>query len=238
MNPYSQDLREKVMALVGQAKQPNRQIAEMLGIGEATIERWTRRLRQTGSVAAAAHAGGVARVLASHEKFLREAVKAQPDISLEELRVRIKTELKLNVSGSMVSRELTKLCLPKKKSLHDSERETERVKALRISYAQRMQEVLAPVAHKLHFIDEIGTHLGLTRLCGPEKPGVASTTRSPGAARPHSQRGPRGNTTTTAQTFFCFSIRFVLVLGWGLVRRDLNEADSIQIDAESGQSFC
>jgi len=115
MNPYSQDLREKVMALVGQAKQPNRQIAEMLGIGEATIERWTRRLRQTGSVAAAAHAGGVARVLASHEKFLREAVKAQPDISLEELRVRIKTELKLTVSGSMVSRELTKLRLPPKK---------------------------------------------------------------------------------------------------------------------------
>lgn len=185
MNPYSQDLREKVMALVAQDKQPNRQIAETLGIGEATIERWTRRLRQTGSVAAAAHAGGVARVLASHEQFLRAAVKAQPDISLEELRVRIKTELKLNVSGSMVSRELTKLCLPKKKSLHDSERETERVKALRISYAQRMQEVLAPVAHKLHFIDEIGTHLGLTRLCGRAAPGERVVEATPGFSGPH-----------------------------------------------------
>jgi len=116
MKAYSQDLREKVMAAVAQDKQPNRQIAETLGIGEATIERWKRRQRETGSVAAAAHAGGVARVLAPHEEFLREAVKAQPDISLEELRGRIKTDLKLSVSGSMVSRELTRLRLPRKKS--------------------------------------------------------------------------------------------------------------------------
>ena len=115
MNPYSQDLREKVMTLVAQAKHPHHQIAKTFGIGEATIERWKRRQRETGSVSAAAYAGGVARVLASHEQFLREAVKAQPDISLEELRVRIKTELKLSVSGSMVSRELTQLRLPRKK---------------------------------------------------------------------------------------------------------------------------
>lgn len=116
MNAYSQDLREKVMALVAQAKQPHHQIAETFGIGEATIERWKRRQRETGSVAAAAHAGGVVRVLAPHEQFLRAAVKAQPDISQEELRVKIKTDLKLNVSGSMVSRELTRLGLPRKKS--------------------------------------------------------------------------------------------------------------------------
>lgn len=116
MKAYSLDLREKVMALVAQGKQSNRQMAETVGIGKATIERWRRRLRETGSVAAAAHAGGVARVLAPHEPFLRAAVKAQPDISLEELRGRIKTELQLSVSGSMVSRELTRLRLPPKKS--------------------------------------------------------------------------------------------------------------------------
>ena len=116
MKAYSQDLREKVIAAVAQDKQANRQIAEALSIGEATIERWTRRKRETGSVAACAHAGGVARVLAPHEAFLRGAVKAQPDISLEELCVRIKRELGLKVSGSMVSRELTRLRLPRKKS--------------------------------------------------------------------------------------------------------------------------
>ena len=116
MTTYSQDLREKVMAAVARGKQSNRLIAETLGISESTVEKWTHRQRVTGSVAASAHAGGVARVLAAHEKFLRAAVKAQPDISLEELQERIQAELKLKVSGSMVSRELTRLRLPPKKS--------------------------------------------------------------------------------------------------------------------------
>ena len=116
MTAYSQDLREKVMAAVARGKQSNRLIAETLSISESTVEKWTRRKRETGSVAASPHAGGVARVLAPHAPFLREAVKAQPDISLEELGVRVKTELGLKVSGSMVSPELTRLRLSRKKS--------------------------------------------------------------------------------------------------------------------------
>jgi transposase len=116
MKAYSQDLREKVVAAVAQDRQSNRQIAETLDISEPTIERWTRRQRETGSVAASAHAGGVARVLAPHETFLRDAVKAQSDISLDELCVQIKAKLGLKVSGSMVSRELTRLRLARKKS--------------------------------------------------------------------------------------------------------------------------
>jgi transposase len=116
MRAYSQDLREKVIRAVAQDKQSNRAIAETLSLSEPSIERWTRRQRETGSVAALAHAGGVARVLAPHETFLRDAVKAQPDISLDELCGRVKTELGLSVSGSMVSRELTRLRLARKKS--------------------------------------------------------------------------------------------------------------------------
>lgn len=116
MATYSQDLREKAIAAVARGKRSNRVIAEMLGISESTIEKWLRRKRLTGSVAASPHAGGVARVLAAHETFLREAVKAQPDLSLEELAARIQTKLKLKVSESMVSRELTRLQLPRKKS--------------------------------------------------------------------------------------------------------------------------
>jgi transposase len=115
MKAYSQDLREKVMAAVGQDKQSNRQIAELMNISESTIEKWTQRERETGSVAASPHAGGVARVLAPHGDFLRAAVKAQPDISLDELSARIQAELKLRANSSMVSRELTRLTLGRKK---------------------------------------------------------------------------------------------------------------------------
>jgi transposase len=116
MTIYSQDLREKVMVAVARGKQSNRLLAETLGISESTVEKWTRRQRDTGSVAASPHAGGVPRVLAAHEQFLRAAVKTQPDISLDDLRVRIQAELGLNVNGSMVSRELIRLHLPRKKS--------------------------------------------------------------------------------------------------------------------------
>jgi len=115
MKTYSQDLREKVAAAVAQDKQSNRRIAELMGISESTIEKWMRRERETGSVAASPHAGGVARVLAPHGDFLRTAVKAQPDISLDELCVRTQAELKLRVNSSMVSRELTRLGLGRKK---------------------------------------------------------------------------------------------------------------------------
>src|SRR5258708_3502256 len=186
MRAYSQDLREKVIVAVAQDKQSNRAIAETLSLSEPTIERWTRRQRETGSVVASAHAGGVARGLAPHETFLRDAVKAQPDISLDELCGRVKTELGLTVSGSMVSRELTRLRLSrKKKSLHDTERETERVKAMRATFAQHMLDDLAPLAEKLHFIDEIGTHLGLTRLYGRAAPGERVVEATPGFSGPH-----------------------------------------------------
>ena len=115
MKTYSQDLREKVVAAVAQDKQSNRRIAEMMGISESTIEKWTRRERETGSVAAAPHAGGVVRVLGSQGEFLRRAVKAEPDISLNELCVQLQAELKLRVSTSMVSRELSRLRLGRKK---------------------------------------------------------------------------------------------------------------------------
>src|SRR5688572_7798868 len=115
MKAYSLDLREKVMAAVAAGKQSNRKLAEAFGFSELTIEKWTRRQRETGGVAASAHAGGAARVLAAHHALLRAAVKAQPDIRLDELRERLAGERQVHVSASMVSRASTELHLPRKK---------------------------------------------------------------------------------------------------------------------------
>ena len=57
--------------------------------------------------------------------------------------------------------------------------------ALRATYTQRMREVLAPLAGKLHFLDEIGTHLGLTRLYGRAAPGERVVEATPGFSGPH-----------------------------------------------------
>lgn len=56
---------------------------------------------------------------------------------------------------------------------------------MRIAFTQRMRDVLAPLAGKLHFLDEIGTHLGLTRLYGRAAPGVRVVEATPGFSGPH-----------------------------------------------------
>lgn len=116
MRAYSQDLRDKVLAAVAAGKQSNRKVAEAFGVSESAIEKWTRRLRQTGNRAALPHAGGPARVLAEQAQFLRQAVKTQPDITLDELCEQVQAETGLVVNGSMMSRELKRLNLPRKKS--------------------------------------------------------------------------------------------------------------------------
>jgi transposase len=59
------------------------------------------------------------------------------------------------------------------------------VKALRATFAQRMLDEWAPLADKLHFIDEIGTHLGFTRLYGRAAPGERVVEATPGFSGPH-----------------------------------------------------
>jgi transposase len=56
---------------------------------------------------------------------------------------------------------------------------------MRATFAQHMLDDLAPLAEKLHFIDEIGTHLGLTRLYGRAAPGERVVEATPGFSGPH-----------------------------------------------------
>jgi transposase/uncharacterized protein YnzC (UPF0291/DUF896 family) len=73
----------------------------------------------------------------------------------------------------------------KKKSLHDSQRETLRVKALRPDYQMRFVESLDKLVKRLKFLDESGIHLGLTRLCARAAPGQRIVEATPGYAGPH-----------------------------------------------------
>jgi transposase/uncharacterized protein YnzC (UPF0291/DUF896 family) len=72
-----------------------------------------------------------------------------------------------------------------KKSLHDSQRETPRVKALRQDYQMQFVESLGTLVKRLKFIDESGTHLGLTRLFGRAAPGQRIVEATPGYSGPH-----------------------------------------------------
>jgi transposase len=58
-----------------------------------------------------------------------------------------------------------------KKSLHDSQRDTPRVQALRHAFQDHVSAGLRPLAARLKFIDESSAHLGLTRLYARAAPG-------------------------------------------------------------------
>jgi hypothetical protein len=69
----------------------------------------------------------------------------------------------------------------KKKSIHDSQRETERVKVLREAFTLRLS---TEQIQQFRFLDESGVNLGMTRLYGRAQPGqrvVESTSGYSGA---------------------------------------------------------
>jgi len=115
MKAYSQDLRERVLTAAHDTDQSQAQVAEQFHVHLSTLEKWLRRARDTGRTTALPHGGGRTRTLRECGPFLRAEVQKQPDITREELCTRIAEAKGLHVSPSMVSRELQRLNLPRKK---------------------------------------------------------------------------------------------------------------------------
>lgn len=115
MKPYSQDLRERAIAAL-EAGNTQAEVAVQFQIHKSTLEKWWYRWRDTGSCAALPPASGPERTLRAAEKFIREEVKKQPDLTLEELCERVQEAKGLVASPSMMCRELKILKLPRKKS--------------------------------------------------------------------------------------------------------------------------
>src|SRR5436305_14095431 len=87
MQPYSQDLRERVVRACDEGRRTRRQIAALFGVSTAWIRRLLQRRRETGSFAAKPHAGGPRPKLgANQRRQLVELVAEQPDATLAELR--------------------------------------------------------------------------------------------------------------------------------------------------------
>ena len=126
MTAYSIDLRERVVGSVESGECNIPEAARRYKVSEPSIERWVGRKRKTGSCAPLPHAGGPARKLATAERVIRAAVKAQPDATLQELCGAVEQETKIKSDPSMMYRELVRLKLPRKKSRSMPASETHR----------------------------------------------------------------------------------------------------------------
>ncbi len=115
MNPYSQDLRDRVLAAVKAGQQTQAVIAETFGVSLSTLEKWVRRKRQTGKSTPLPQAHGPQRTLRACAAVIRAEVKRQPDATLAELCDRVAAQTGVQASPSMMCRELQHLGLPRKK---------------------------------------------------------------------------------------------------------------------------
>jgi putative transposase len=81
--PYSQDLRERVIASI-EAGTSRRETAELYGISPSVVVIWARQWKATGSIEAKP-SGGSMSPLEDHAAFLLRLVTEHPDMTLDEV---------------------------------------------------------------------------------------------------------------------------------------------------------
>jgi transposase len=82
--PYSFDLRERVVASVAGGK-PCRAVAELFDVSVASVVKWSRRARITGSAAAKPMGGKRPYLLEGERDWLLARLAEKPDLTLQAL---------------------------------------------------------------------------------------------------------------------------------------------------------
>src|SRR5690348_989623 len=117
MKAYSLDLRQKILRACDQHLGSQQVIADLFGVSQSFVEKLLRRRRTTGAVAARPHGGGARPSCdAAARALVQRLVEAQSDATLEELCEQLRQQRGLKVSRPTMSRLLTRLGWPRKKS--------------------------------------------------------------------------------------------------------------------------
>jgi transposase len=118
---YSNDLRARAVALVEEGES-RREVARLLNVAASTAVRWLNLWTMTGSVEDKPCTGHSRSPLKAHEDWLLDLVAKEPDLTLEEIRKRLRREKKLGVAVSSVWRfyERHEITFKKKSSMRPS----------------------------------------------------------------------------------------------------------------------
>jgi len=114
---YSLDLRERVVGAFDAADMTDEQVAEVFQVGEATVHRWKRLKRETGSLVPRPARGGGMPPRVAPEKYdlVREIVREEPDLTIAEIAWEFHRRTGRGVSPAAMGRTLKKLGLTRKK---------------------------------------------------------------------------------------------------------------------------
>ena len=89
VRPLSLDLRERVIAAV-LAGESSRAVASRFGVAASSVVKWSRRHRETGSVAPGKMGGHRKRILEPHRAFIVERIGQTPHLTLHGLKSELK----------------------------------------------------------------------------------------------------------------------------------------------------
>jgi transposase len=176
MRPYSNDLRERIVAAIDRGEHSLRQIAYLFSVNLSFVVRLLQRRRATGSVQPKPHGGGPTPKLDEEAvRRLLELVRQQPDATLAELRDRLGIPCHI----ATIARVLRKHRISrKKKTRHAQERDRPDVQAQRVAFAEKLAAV---DPEHLVFVDEFGVTTAMTRVYGRSPKGVRIEAAAPGA---------------------------------------------------------
>ena len=175
MTPYSQDLRQRVLDTIPRGDGSVRQIARRFLVSVSFVTRLLQLHRSTGSLEPRPHGGGNPAVLTPEDlEALRELIRQQPDVTLEECRQR----LSLSCSTMTISRALSKLGLPRKKKVPRArEQDSPEVQERRREFCEELAGV---DPRRLVFVDECGANTAMTRTHGRAPAGQRVYADAPG----------------------------------------------------------
>lgn len=114
--PYSQDLRVRVLHALEAASRKREEIAHQFQISPATLYNWQKQKKQEGRTTAKPHAGG--KRCQFDLPVLRALVAEQNDRTLEELATAYQQETAQTISRASVDRLLKKARITRKKKSH------------------------------------------------------------------------------------------------------------------------
>ena len=113
---YSVDLRERVVAAFDRTDMTEEQVAAFFKVGEATVRRWKRLKRETGSLERKPDgSGNPPRVEPRQYAVVRAIVAEKADLTDQEIAWEFHRRTGRSVSRSSMNRVLLKLALTRKK---------------------------------------------------------------------------------------------------------------------------
>ena len=165
--PYSQDLRDRVVASVASGR-TCRATAALFGVSVASVVKWSQRWRATGSAAAKPMGGGRQLRLEGEREWLLARIAEKPDLTLRavvaELAERGTPASHCDRCGASASARGS----ASKKTLHASEQDRADIARRRARW-KKHQGRLDP--KRLVFIDETWAKTNMTRRhgCAPAR---------------------------------------------------------------------